>query len=240
MSKRPGSFKKFQIPKKVAPSEADKKKEEEVAPAKPPPASASKPQPAPKPQQLGSPKKIQGSSSESEDDISGPSRLSKPTTGNLVISNENFHYITKQLNEIHALVRRRAQVIQNHDAIAEALNTNSTPPTFNISQQLPKPPYGVVFSDDFVASHREKVKQCSKRLARNLAAEYQRISESLKKDIDGLVEAAEGSLFMIIDEGEQARAVQLFRIKLQALYRRVNNGNSRRHLKGKRQLSDSK
>ena len=106
------------MPKKVAPSEAEKKKEEEVSPAKPHPAPVPKHQPAIKSQQLGSPKKVQGSSSESEDDISGPSRLSKPTTGNLVISNENFHYISKQLNEIHAMVRRRAQVITNHDAIA--------------------------------------------------------------------------------------------------------------------------
>ena len=107
-----------------------------------PPTCRPRPQPTAKPQQLGSPKRIQASTSESEfeDDVPVPSRLSKPPMGRLVVSYENFKFITEQLNKIHALVRRLLQVIQNHDAIAEALNNGSTPPTFNILQQLSKPP----------------------------------------------------------------------------------------------------
>ena len=233
MSKRPNNFKKFQAPKKVVKTSEGKTEEDQ-------PTDQPQQLPTPKPQH-SAPKNIKpASSSESENDTSGPSRLAQPATGNLVVTNENFAYISKQLNEIHAYVRRRAQVIQNHDSIAEALNQDQTPDTFKISKQLPRPPYGVEFSEDFVKAHRAKVQQYSRRLARGVAEEYKRLAEELKAEIDRRVEAAEGSLFMVIDEEEQRKAIQLFRVKLQSIYRRVNNGTSRRYLKGKRHFPAKK
>ena len=153
-----------------------------------------------------------------------------------MVTNSNFDLINQHLNNIYPYVRRRAQVILNHDAIAEALNCSQTPNIIRISDQLPRPPHGVSFSEDFVKAHKEKVKHYARRLSRNIANEYKTIAEQLQAEIDRLVEAAEATLFMIIDEEEQSRCVQLFRVRLQSLYRRVNNGNGRRQLKGKRRL----
>ena len=220
MSKRPKSFQKFKPPKKLAAEEEREKKED--------------PAPADQPVQ---PKAIQPlSSSESEQETPGPSHLAKPATGNLVVTNSHFDLINQHLNNIYPFVKRRAQVILNHDAIAEALNSSHTPNTIRISDQLPRPPHGVSFSDNFVKAHKEKVKHYARRLSQGIANEYKSIAETLQAEIDKLVEAAEATLFMIIDEEEQGRCVQLFRVKLQSLYRRVNNGNSRRQLKGKRRL----
>ena len=206
MSKRPNQFKRFKPPKKVSADEEStekKKKKKKKRRYSQLAYQSTTCRPA-------SPTKSP-SSSESEQDTPGSSHLAKPATDNLVVTNSNFDLINSHLNNIYPYVRRRAQVILNHDAIPEALNSCSQPPnTITISDQLPRPPYRVSFSDDFVKAHKEKVSQYSRRLSRGIATEYQRIAEQLQADIDRLVEAAEATLFMIIDEEEQGRCIQLF------------------------------
>ena len=190
MSKRPYQFKGFKPPKKVSAEEESTENKEDTATA----SNSTNPPPADRPVQ---PKAIKpASSSESEQDTSGPSHLAKPAAGNLVVSNSYFDLINSHLNNIYPYVRRRAQVILNHDAIAEALNSCSQAPnTVRISDHLPRPPHGVSFSDDFVKAHKEKVRQYSRRLSRGIATEYQRIAEQLQEEIDRLVGAAEATLF---------------------------------------------
>ena len=152
MSKRPNQFKRFKPPKKVSADEESTEKKEDTATA----SNSTNPPPADRPVQ---PIPIKPPpSSESEQDTPGSSHLAKPATGNLLVSHySNFDLINSHLNNIYPYVRRRAQVILNHDAIAEALNSCSQPPnTIRISDQLPRPPHRVSFSDDFVKRREEK------------------------------------------------------------------------------------
>lgn len=220
MSKRPNTFRKFNPPKKAG-SHGDDKKNGHQHPV---------------------PIAIQASSdSEPESaETTNIKTLAVPKTGNLVIKNDNFTLISSYLNRIFPVVRRRVQTIRNHDSIAGDLNSGKTPSICRVSESLPTPPQGVSFSAEFTASHRAKAQSFARRLAKNIAEEYQRVAELQQKEIDTIVEEAETAIYLIIDEEEQHRSLQLFRVKLSALYRRAaNNHTQRRNIKAYRRAQPS-
>ena len=159
-------------------------------------------------------------------------------TGSLVVSNESFALLNGFVTRLTPLARRRAQLTQAHESLAGRLKAGGIPHLCRINDQAPAPPPGINYTDQFYSAYRTKANQYSRRLSHLILREYRAQIEELTRQINDIVEEGEATLINITDEEDRKRSINLFRVKVQAVFRRADNSipSNRRYAKPKRKL----
>jgi hypothetical protein len=144
--------------------------------------------------------------------------LVKPNT-NLLVSEQTFTLLTQFVNQVRTKVFVRAQHTKLHDIIANRLNQGTSSYVARLPETPPSLPREILHSSTFLASYQAEARLASRRLAQLLATEHSNQVTTLNGEIKALITEGEEALFLIINEDEQAKALRLFRLKAEALYR---------------------
>ena len=159
----------------------------------------------------------------------------KPKKGNLRISDSAFKTITSYIDKLKPLFDNRAHHRRSHDHIGRRQNDNC-PVTWVIEKppaQFNQEPY----DPSFLISYRAQALIVSNHLSQLLVTEHANQVSRRSEEILAIKQQAEESLYLIIDNDEQAKAHRLFQVKFEGLSRSSKTPHGpRRHLKPKRRL----
>ena len=243
MSKRPNPFQKF-VPPKTKVAETESEEDSNSASATNTEAAASNASSSTASTSSSSslipPVTLSTVNLESESDgESGdiPPVNNDQPTGRLVVSDQSFALLNGFVNRITPLARRRAQLTQAHESLAGRLKTGGIPHLCRINDQAPAPPPGINYTDQFYSIYRSKANQYSRRLSNLILTEYRSQIEEITRQITDIIDEAEATLINITEEEDRERSINLFRINVQAVFRRADNSiPSRKFIKPKRKL----
>jgi hypothetical protein len=140
--------------------------------------------------------------------------------GNLRVSDSSFELISKHINKIEPIIRRRNRITKIHETLVSTVNSGGTPAITRINPH-PSPPPGIEFQPPFLLKYKEKARAYTIQLAALVVAEYKSLIEGTTSDINFELHEAQTQLQIIIDEEDRKKSLELFQVKYKALTRRI-------------------